>query len=130
MLVECILYVGDQNKSTAFYSQALGIAPSMEVLGMTEFSISENFKLGLMPEQGIANIICPIMPQPASGSGIPRCELYLKDEAEKMQSIFDRAQTAGAVLISPFEERDWGDTVAYMADLDGHVLALAYSSTK
>ncbi len=83
-----------------------------------------------MPEQGISKIICPKMPNPQSGNGIPRCELYLKDEAEKMIAISDRAQTAGAVLISPFEAREWGDTVAYMADLDGHLLALAYPNAK
>lgn len=130
MLTECILYVADQVKSTAFYQQTLGIAPSLEVQGMTEFSLSENFKLGLMPEQGIAMIICPKLPAPQTGSGIPRCEIYLKDKAEKMLTIYKSAIAAGAILISDFEARDWGDTVAYLADLDGHILALAYASTK
>lgn len=130
MQFECIFYVGNQIKSTAFYRQVLGIEPSLDVDGMTEFNLSDGFKLGLMPEQGIAKIICPIMPHPKNGSGIPRCELYLKDEQDKMLVRFKRSIQAGAVQISNFEDRDWGDTVAYIADLDGHVLAMAYPTAK
>lgn len=44
---------------------------------MTEFLIEDSFKRGLMPESGIAKIICPHTKHPNLGNGIPRCELYL-----------------------------------------------------
>ena len=74
---EFILYVADQTRSTAFYTTLLGNAPTLDVPGMTEFSLSDGCKLGLMPESGIARIISGPLRHPSEGNGIPRCELYL-----------------------------------------------------
>jgi uncharacterized glyoxalase superfamily protein PhnB len=116
-----ILYVSDQEQSKTFYQSVLGTEPLLHVPGMTEFTLSSDFKLGLMPEKGIAKIICPHTPDPASGNGIPRCELYLKvsDPSESLH----KAIKAGAKEISQSELRNWGDTVSYCSDPDGHVIA-------
>lgn len=123
---EFILYVADQRRSTAFYATLLGRPPVLEVPGMTEFDLGLGVKLGLMPEQGIARIICGPMPQPARGSGIPRCELYLL--VEDLQGAMRQAGQAGARPVDAAADRDWGHRVAYYADLDGHVIALARAS--
>ena len=52
-----ILYVSDQGKSKKFYQKTLQLKPVLDVPGMTEFKLSTNTKLGLMPETGIAKII-------------------------------------------------------------------------
>ncbi len=39
--------------------------------------------------------------------------------------LFDNAIKSGAKLISPIEDRNWGDQVCYFADLDGHIIAFA-----
>lgn len=116
-----ILYVSDQERSKAFYQLVLEHEPLLHVPGMTEFSLTADFKLGLMPEKGIAKILCPQTPDPALGSGIPRCELYLKvgDPADALR----KAIAAGAKEISKTELRTWGDTVSYCSDPDGHVIA-------
>jgi len=57
------------------------------------------------------------------GSGIPRCELYLKVANPK--DYLARGIKLGGLLISPLQERDWGDTVGYLSDLDGNMLAFA-----
>lgn len=118
-----ILYVRNQQLSTAFYEKILDKQPVLNVPGMTEFLMNEELKLGLMPEKGIANIICPHTPDPASGSGIPRCEIYLpvSDPAASLAKAIE----AGAKKISDSEKRDWGDTVSYCADPDGHIIAFA-----
>ncbi len=121
--VEFILYVADQNSSTEFYKHVLQVEPSLHVDGMTEFTLSENCKLGLMPEKGIAQIITPVTPNPETGNGIPRCELYLK--VETPESYLERALEAGAVLVSEIQPRNWGDKVGYVMDADGHILAFA-----
>lgn len=121
--LEFILYVSNQEKSTKFYETILQQNPSLNVPGMTEFSLNEFVKIGLMPNEGIAKIITPILPHPTSGNGIPRCELYL--QVENIETIFEEAKRAGAIEISPIELRDWGDTVGYVADFDGHVIAFA-----
>lgn len=121
-----ILYVSDQQRSRDFYSEILQCKPVLDVNGMTEFLLSENFKLGLMPEKGIAKILGNRTRHPQEGSGIPRCELYLfvDDPSEALQ----RAVRAGALEISPAEQRSWGDTAAYCADPDGHIIAFAKSN--
>jgi hypothetical protein len=118
-----ILYVSDQQLSTIFYEKVLSQKPILNVPGMTEFMINEHWKLGLMPEIGIAKIICPSTSHPALGSGIPRCELYLIVENPEQSLI--TAVNAGAKEIDKASQRDWGDIVAYCSDPDGHILAFA-----
>jgi predicted enzyme related to lactoylglutathione lyase len=118
-----ILYVADQTKSTEFYSKILSSSPVLNVPGMTEFMLNDLTKIGLMPEKGIERIICPVMPQPVKGSGIPRCELYIivDDPAASLTN----AISAGAIEISKAGMRDWGDVVAYCSDPDGNIIAFA-----
>ena len=121
--IEFILYVSDQSKSTEFYTNLLQLNPCLDVPGMTEFKINEFTKLGLMPEKGISKIISPIMPNPKEGNGIPRCELYLK--VKNSIEYLNRGIKFGGKMISQLKDRDWGDKVSYIADLDGHIIAFA-----
>lgn len=121
--IETIFYVNDQQESAGFYQKLFRKTPDMNVPGMTEFKLAENFKLGLMPNKGIVRILSGKTPHPEEGSGIPRCELYLY--AEDIRFEFDNAIKSGAKLISPVEDRDWGDRVCYFSDPDGHIIAFA-----
>lgn len=121
--LEFILYVSNQEKSRDFYQILLQQKPSLDVSGMTEFTLNDFVKIGLMPNEGIAKIITPKLPHPTSGIGIPRCELYL--QVDNIESIFEEAKQAGATEISPITLRDWGDYVGYISDFDGHIIALA-----
>lgn len=120
---EFILYVKDQQKSAAFYKALLMQSPVLDVPGMTEFQLTHDTKLGLMPEAGIKKILKNFVPDPASGNGIPRCELYLY--VDSPAEYLKRALELGAVKIDDEHPRDWGDSVAYCADPDGHILAFA-----
>lgn len=122
-MLEFILYVSDQQKSRDFYKTILNTDPVLDVPGMTEFLLSEHCKLGLMPESGIAKILGQHMPHPASGNGIPRCELYLP--TTDINSYYQRLITACAKEVSPAQPRSWGDVVCYFSDPDGHILAIA-----
>jgi lactoylglutathione lyase len=122
-MVEFILYVKDQKAARDFYSNVLQLQPVLNVPGMTEFLLAPGCKLGLMPATGIAKIICPALPHPSEGAGIPRCELYLY--TDNPAGMLERALAAGGTAISPLQPRDWGDEVGYCGDLDGHVLAVA-----
>lgn len=121
--VEFILYVHNKKVASDFYASVLEKKPINDEDGITEFELGSNCILGLMPEQGIAKILQPIMPHPSLANGTPRCELYL--HVDNPQNYLERAFMAGAVLISPNKMRDWGDEVGYCADLDGHILAFA-----
>ena len=118
-----ILYVKDQTRSTAFYSQVFGCSPSLNVPGMTEFILSENCVLGLMPVAGIKRLLGNNLPDPALATGVPRSEIYLLVNCPI--EYHRRSIQAGAKELSGLADRDWGDRVAYSLDLDGHVLAFA-----
>lgn len=121
--VEFILYVHDKKVASSFYASVLNKKPFNDNEGITEFELGDSCVLGLMPEDGIAKILQPIMPHPSQASGTPRCELYLY--VDNPQEYLERAFAAGAVLISANKLRDWGDEVGYCADPDGHVVAFA-----
>lgn len=123
MKAHVILFVADQQRSTEFYSSVLGITPSLEVPGMTEFSIGETAILGLMPQEGIVRLLGGTIADPALAHEIPRCEVYLV--VEDPDRFHERALAAGASELSPLSLRDWGHIAAYCSDLDGHVLAFA-----
>jgi lactoylglutathione lyase len=116
-----ILYVTDQEVSTEFYEELLQMQPHLNVPGMTEFKITENFILGLMPEESIAKVICPVLAHPQTAHGIPRCELYFY--VSDLEGEYSRLQEHK--IVSPLEKRNWGDTTFYIADPDGHIIALA-----
>lgn len=121
--VEIILYVSDQEKSMQFYEKLFRVSPDLHVPGMTEFRLSENCKLGLMPNNGIAKILSDKTPHPTTGNGIPRCELYFN--VDDVEYEFQHALNIGATLISEIEVRSWNEKVCYFADNDGHIIAFA-----
>ncbi len=121
-----ILYVADQATATAFYTKVLAREPDLNVPGMTEFRLSADVVVGLMPSDGIKRLLGDRLPDPAQAAGIPRAEIYLVgDDAAAYHS---RAIAAGAKELSPLAMRDWGDRAAYSLDPDGHVLAFAESA--
>ncbi len=122
MRLNAILYVRDQKRSRAFYEDVLGVAPQLDVPGMTEFPL-DGAVLGLMPEAGIRRLLGDALPDPAQARGVPRVELYLT--VSDPAALHARALAAGAVELSPLAARDWGDDAAYSLDPDGHVLVFA-----
>ena len=128
MKAHFILYVAGQERSTAFYSEVLGMAPSLNLPGMTEFTLEGGAILGLMPEAGIKRLLGAALPEMARCHGIPRAELYLvTNDARQFHS---RALAAGARELSPLTQRDWGHLAGYSLDPDGHVLAFAQEDSE
>ncbi|MCC7434306.1 MAG: VOC family protein [Methanoregulaceae archaeon] len=128
MRVNIILFVRDQEASTEFYGRVLAMPPSLHVPGMTEFTLTPDTVLGLMPSAGICRLLSPTLRDPDEAHGIPRAELYLS--VDDPGAFFERALANGAEALSPLARRDWGDEVAYCADLDGHILAFAELKTE
>lgn len=121
-----ILYVKDQERSRDFYSELFKTGPTLDVDGMTEFTVLPNCILGIMPEAGIKRLLGPALPDPESASGIPRAELYVV--VDRPKEYHERAVRLGAKELSPLAPRDWGHDAAYSMDSDGHVIAFACTS--
>jgi uncharacterized protein len=116
-----ILYVRDQAASRVFYERVLGCPPSLDVPGMTEFTLQPSTVLGLMPARGIARLL-GLDESELSPSGV-RGEIYLV--VPSPEAYHQRALAAGARELSGLAPRDWGDRVAYSLDPNGYVLAFA-----
>ena len=119
MKAHFILYVPDQERSTNFYTAALGIRPRLHVPGMTEFEVGAGAVLGIMPADSARRLLGG---KEIGGREI-RAEVYLiVDDAN---AFHRRALAAGAEEVSPLAKRDWGHSAAYSITPDGHVLAFA-----
>lgn len=117
------MYVRDQSVARDFYARVLGLTPSLDVPGMTEFALVSGLTLGLMPSDGIAALITPALPHPDTGHGVPRCELYL--QVDDVEAAYRHAIGCGAVPVSAPATRNWGHVVGYVADPEGHIIAFA-----
>lgn len=120
-----IFFIKDQKATTEFYSNILDIEPTLNVPGMTEFTLPDKTMIGFMPGANIKNLLGLKLPSPEKAHGIPRSEIYLIVKDAK--AYYDRALKNGAVSIQDFKTMPWGDKVAYCLDLDGHILAFAES---
>ncbi|MFZ3229991.1 MAG: VOC family protein [Pseudobdellovibrio sp.] len=123
MFCHFILYVSDQRISSTFYSRALDQQPTLDVPGMTEFKLGEGCILGLMPSKGIKKLLGEAIQDPENAKGVPRAEVYLR--VSNPELAFMRALEAGAKLLSPIEQRNWGARAGYLEDPDGHVIAFS-----
>ena len=122
-----ILYVRDQEASTAFYSAALGMDPKVHVPGITEYQVADRTLLAVMPEAGIKRLLGDSINDPALARQAPRAEVYLV--VDDPAGWHARALEAGATELRPLTQADWGHDVAYSLDPDGHVLAFARPAT-
>jgi hypothetical protein len=118
-----ILYVHDQSLSTTFYTAVLNRLPRLNTPGMTEFELTRNSILGLMPKTSILRLLGNKILSLEEPSGLLRAELYLL--VDDPAGYHRRALHMGAQNLSDLAERDWGHVAAYCLDPDGHVLAFA-----
>jgi len=77
MKAQFIFYVANQSATRAFYESVLALKPTLDVPGMTEFSLPDGSKIGFMPNAGIKQLLGEKLPDPAQAAGIPRAEIYL-----------------------------------------------------
>ena len=122
-MIEIIYYVADQRMSKQFYQFVLNAKPILDVPGMTEFHLSKDCKLGLMPETGIAKILGDKVPHPSTGNGIPRYELYLYTTGTA--DYYQRLVIAGAKEIS-LSKKGLGEIVPVISVIEtAYVIAVA-----
>lgn len=120
-----ILAVPDPARSAGFYRQAFGWTTRVQVAPYVELDAG-GFRLGLYEREAfganpgrIPGVVPPGALRPA--------ELYVT--VEDVEAATARLVEAGAELLDAARPRDWGDDVAYLADLDGHVVAVARASS-
>lgn len=121
-----ILAVEDLARSVRFYAAAFGWPAEIETPVYVELALPGGMRFGLYQREGFAKNpgrapVC--IPDGA----ITPAEIYL--HVDDLAAECSRAIDAGARLLSAASPRPWGDDVAYLADPDGHLLALAVPGT-
>ncbi|HEY6014924.1 MAG TPA: VOC family protein [Candidatus Limnocylindrales bacterium] len=121
-----ILAVGDLPRAGAFYRAAFGWPADVDLPVYVEFRLPAGMRLGLYAREAFGRNVGEL-PHGAPAGSIVTTELYLypDDLAASAAALV----AAGARPLSPLAHRDWGDEVAYFADPDGNVIALARATT-
>ncbi len=120
-----ILAVDDVARAAAFYVEALGATPRLDVGVYAELDLPAGPALGVYLRGGFERNTGRAATPPAAGA-TTSTELYFR--VDDVDAALARAIAAGAALLSPGAPRPWGEDVAYVADPDGNVLAFARAS--
>lgn len=121
MLAILILAVDDLARAVAFYRRAFGFVPTVEAPVYVELATGEGATaLGLYAREGYARNVGET---PGRVSGVSPTELYFR--VPDLDATVARLREAGARALSPAADRPWGERVAYFADPDGNVVAVA-----
>ncbi len=121
--IEQVFFVADLTRCRDFYKSLFQIEPVTDVPGMVEFELAPNFKLGLMPLEGISRLLGAGLISHGKEGVPPRSELYLR--VEDPHEMFSMAVSLGAKVLSPVRQRNWGDIAGYVADIEGNILVFA-----
>lgn len=117
-----ILAVEDVARAKTFYGAAFGWPVHVDVPVYVEMATPGGLHVGLYERRGFGRNTGRV-PMPVPPGELSPAEVYLR--VDDLPGACARVERAGARLLSAASPREWGDTVAYYADPDGHVLALA-----
>lgn len=117
-----ILAVQDLPRMVRFYRDGFGWPTRAEVPVYVELALPDGRGVGLYLASAFsANTGAPPAPPPAHGTTAAELYFYVDDP----DAWARRVESAGGRLLSAAAPRPWGDRVAYLADPEGNVLALA-----
>ena len=119
-----ILAVADLARARAFYGSAFGWSADVDTAVYVELRLPAGMRLGIYERRAFGRNVGEAPVEVAAGSLSP-IELYLFPD--DLDVAIARLLAAGGRELSPLAHRDWGDDVAYFADPDGNIIALARS---
>lgn len=117
-----ILYVENVGAAITFYEQAFGFERRFLMEGQYGEIETGQTRLGFSAN-AFAKTLTPVGFEPASlAQPAPAMELGFC--TEDVAGALAKALAAGATLVKEPEEKPWGQTVAYVRDLDGFLLEI------
>ncbi len=116
-----LLYVPDVEKAVSFYEAAFGL--SRRFIHESNYGEMEtgDTKLGFVSEALAKSNGVEFM---LASATTPAPAVEIAFLADDVTAAFDRAVAAGAVPIAPPKQKPWGQTVAYVRDLNGFLVEL------
>ena len=117
-----ILAVGDLEQAASFYREAFAWPQIVDTNVYVEFELPDKQRFGLYQREGFGVNIGQA-PREIQDGELTGTEIYFY--AENVEEQVLHLERVGARKLSALQLRDWGDEVAYFADFDGNVIALA-----
>jgi len=117
------LGVSDLAGSTQFYRDGLGLPLRPGSEGIAFFETGGTW-LALYPREALAADATV----PADGAGFAGFTLaHNVRSREEVDALLAQAETAGATIIKPAQDADWGGYSGYFADPDGFLWEVAWN---
>ncbi len=121
-LIMTVLAVADLKHSARFYQEAFGWTVTLEVPVAVKLELPNGHELMLYQREAFGSNTNQL-PETLAKSAISGTEFYI--HVTDLRETIRLLKTLGARELSGRAQRPWGDEVAYYADLDGNVLAVA-----
>ncbi|MFZ5830961.1 MAG: VOC family protein [Planctomycetota bacterium] len=116
-----ILYVTDVEKSVAFYEAAFGLNRKfIHEAGYAEMNTGQTTLAFANLKVAEGNGVSLLEPSPAGPAHAFEVALVTDDVA----TSFARAVHAGAVVVADPKAKPWGQTVAYVRDINGFLVEI------
>ena len=118
-----ILYVKDVVKSISFYENAFGfkrkfIAPNNEYGELTTGNTTLSFAAVSLAKTNLSAGFIE-----SSSNGKP-FGIEIGFTTKEVEQVYDNAIKAGAIAVEKAKTKPWGQTVAYVKDLDGFLIEI------
>jgi lactoylglutathione lyase len=117
-----ILYVSDFDKSMKFYKEILGLPVKMEHGTYVEFDTGTT-TLSINTRESVKEITGLSVPFETTGSQTFEVGFVVEDVKATIESLREQEVP---VMLEPVT-KPWGQTVAYVADPDGHYIEICSS---
>lgn len=117
-----VLAVTDVPRMVAFYEGAFGWTRRADFPIYVELALPDGRGVAFYERQAFGvNTGC--VPAPVAAGALTGAELYLR--CEDLDAVIGRLDSLDARELRPRTLKDWGEEVAYYADPEGNVLAVA-----
>jgi len=123
LFMQAILYVADVTKAMEFYRNAFGFQERFihESKGYGEIE-SDTVALAFASKKFVKSHLNQPFKENSLKEPCPPFEIAFI--CDNVQETYENAVAAGAVTIHEPEEKPWGQTVAYVRDIDGFLLEI------
>ncbi len=117
-----ILYVNDFEKTMHFYKDILGLTVKMQQGTYVEFDTGST-TLSINTRQSVKEEIGLDVPDSSSSTQTFEVGFVVED----VPAAIDKLRSQGISIIKEPVTKPWGQTVAYIADPDGHYIEICTS---
>ena len=121
-----VFAVTDVEQMVGFYEQAFGWTRRADFPIYVELALPDERGVAFYQRESFGQNT-GVVPEPVPTGALTGAELYLR--CDDLDAVIERLTVLGARLLRPLTRKDWGEDVAYFADPEGNVLAVARPSS-